>query len=231
MGLIFIFFIYILILFFYTWYSLVFNKNFNNFNIKNLYLDNINTGDIFLLANTKSNKVLGDLILNMKFYHPSIAFWEDSNLFILEFGVYPTKEGLLKIPFMEWLNFNKNKLILHNPLKIKKKEEKTRLKLSKDMISFYEKNKKELNNLDKRLNINNLRILFRIDREIKFNNILCTEVIAKILYDTRIAHKNKGLNYFKISDFIDMKSFKLDDNFLYTENYLCNFQHLMKKYI
>ena len=227
----FIFIIYILILFFYTWYNLVFNKNFNHFNVKNLYLDNIKSGDIFLLANTKPNKILGDLILNMKFYHPSIAFWEDSNLFILEFGVYPTKEGLLKIPFMEWLNFNKNKLILHSSLKIKENEEKTRLKLSKDMISFYEKNKDELNKLDKSLNLNNLRILFRLDREIKFNNILCTEVITKILYNLKIVESDKNISYYKVSDFVGLKGFKIKNNFHYNENFLCNFQHLIKKYI
>jgi hypothetical protein len=227
----FIFFIYILILFFYTWHNLVFNKNFNYFDVRNLYLDNIKTGDIFLLANTKPNKILGDLILNMKFYHPSIVFWEDSNLFILEFGVYPTKQGLLKIPFMEWLNFNKNKLILHNPLKIKEKEEKTRLKLSKDMLSFYEKNRDELNKLDKSLNLNNLRILFRLDSEIKFNNILCTEVITKILYNLKIAESHKNISYYKVSDFVGLKGFKIKKNFHYNENFLCNFQHLIKKYI
>ena len=144
MSFIFIFIIYFLILLFYSWYNLIFNKNFVNFDIKNLYLDNIKTGDIFLLGNTKKNKIIGDVILNMKFYHPSIAFWENSNLFILEYAMYPTKQGLIKIPFKEWLNFNKNKLISHKPLKIKEEEEKNRLLLSNKISKFYNKYKKNI---------------------------------------------------------------------------------------
>mgnify|MGYP003657616818 CR=1 FL=1 len=231
MSFIFIFIIYFLILLFYSWYNLIFNKNFVNFDIKNLYLDNIKTGDIFLLSNTKKNKIIADAIFNVKFYHPAIAFWENSNLFILEYAVYPTEQGLIKISFKEWLNFNKNKIISHKPLKIREEEEKNRFLLSSKISKFYDKNKKDFDKFDKGFSINNLRIIFRLNKKINFNNILCSEVITMILYESGIAFKNKEISYFKISDFIDMESFQINNNFSYPLNYLCNFQHLMKKYI
>lgn len=226
-----IFLVYILILFFYTWYNLVFNKNFNSFDVKNLYLDNIKSGDIFLIANTKPNKVLGDLFLNIEFYHPSLVLWEGSNLFILEYGVYPGEKGFLKIPFRRWIKFNKNKLILHNPLKIKENENNIREELSNNMVKFYKERKEDFNKLDTKSNINNLRILFRLSKKINFNNILCTEVITILLYYLKLVDNNKNIMYYKSSDFIKLKGFNIKDNFSYNENYLCNFQHLMKNYL
>tara|TARA_R110001592_G_scaffold146527_9_gene370628 strand:+ start:1209 stop:1901 length:693 start_codon:yes stop_codon:yes gene_type:complete len=223
-----ILFLYSILLYFYTWRNLLVIKDNSQYHIKYLYKDNIKSGDIFLLGNTKRNKIIGDLFFMVNFVHPSIAVWENNNLYILEFAMYPTKEGFIKIPFEEWIYFNKNKNILHSCLNTSVPErEKIRLK----MINFFEKNKKRINKKNKNFDITWLRFPLRIKRQLNINNISCTEVLTELLYYAGIVKKNKGTSYYHQSDFIGLKGFKLKKQFSYTNNYLCNFQHLMKKYL
>lgn len=220
--------LYSILLYFYTWRNLLVIKDNSRYQIKDLYKDNIKSGDIFLLGNTKRNKILGDLFFMVNFVHPSISLWENNNLYILEFAIYPTKEGFIKIPFEEWIYLNKNKNILHSCLDTSgSQREKIRIK----MINFFEKNKERINKKNKNFDITWLRFPLRIKRQLNINNISCTEVLTELLYYTGIVEKNKGTSYYHQSDFIGLKGFKLEKQFSYSKNYLCNFQHLMKKYL
>ena len=60
-------FLYFVLLYFYTWRNLLVIKDNSQYPIKYLYKDNIKTGDIFLLGNTKRNKILGDLFFMVNF--------------------------------------------------------------------------------------------------------------------------------------------------------------------
>ena len=55
-------FFYLIIIYFYSWWNLIYIKNNSKFLQKNLYKDNINSGDIFLLGNKKYHKLIGDSI-------------------------------------------------------------------------------------------------------------------------------------------------------------------------
>ena len=222
--------LYFLSFYIYTWRNLLVLKN-NNYPKKNLFKDDIKTGDIFLLGNQKKNKVLGDSIFMINYIHPSIAVWENSILYIIEFAIYPNHKGFLKIPFDVWIKYNKNKKILRSELIIKDEKDSDREKLKDRIISYYENNKERVNSIDRDFNITWLRFPLRIKRDLNINSISCTEVLADVIYHSGIAKKDKGISYYHQGDFISLSGFKLNDKFSYPNNYLCKFQHLMKKYI
>tara|TARA_R110002096_G_scaffold34839_1_gene99288 strand:- start:342 stop:848 length:507 start_codon:yes stop_codon:yes gene_type:complete len=167
----------------------------------------------------------------IKFIHPSIAVWENYNLYIVEFALYPDKKGLLKIPFDNWIRYNKNKRILRSVLEIKNEDLYERDIIKNNILSYYENNRKRINNMNSDFNITWLRFPLRIKSELNLDNISCTEVLAEIICSSGIAKKDKGSSYYHQSDFISLSGFKLNDKFYYPNNYLCKFQHLMKKYI
>ena len=87
------------------------------------------------------------------------------------------------------------------------------------------------NNMNSDFNITWLRFPLRIKSELNLDNISCTEVLAEIIYSSGIAKKDKGSSYYHQSDFISLSGFTLNNKISYPNNYLCKFQHLMKKYI
>lgn len=222
--------LYFISIYIYTWRNLLVVKD-NNYPTKNLFLDQIKSGDIFLLGNTKKNKIIGDSIFMINFIHPSIAIWENSELYIVEFAIYPDKKGLLKIPFDEWIRYNKNKKILKSELKIKDEVDNDRKQIANNIINYYDNNKERINSMNSDFNITWLRFPLRIKKELNIDSISCTEVLADIIYSSGIAQKDKGASYYHQKDFISLSAFKLNDKFSYPKNYLCKFQHLMKKYI
>tara|TARA_R110001592_G_scaffold18816_14_gene77811 strand:+ start:12502 stop:13200 length:699 start_codon:yes stop_codon:yes gene_type:complete len=222
--------LYFIFLYIYTWRNILVLKDIT-YPEKNLYKDEIKTGDIFLLGNKKKQRIFGDSIFMIKFVHPSIAVWEDSNLYMVEFAIYPDKEGLIKIPFHQWLTYNKNKRILRSALEIDNETPEHRKKIKDNILSYYENNKKKINSIDRNFNLTWLRFPLRIKRELDIDNISCTEVLAKIIDVSGIAKKDKGSSYYHQSDFISLSGFILNNKFSYPNNYLCKFQHLMKKYI
>ncbi len=217
-------------LYIYTWRNIIVLK-FDNYPVKKIYRDEIKTGDIFLLGNNKKNKIFGDSIFMIRFVHPSIALWEGTNLYILEFAIYPDKKGFLKLPFDEWIRYNKNKKILKSGLEIKNERKEDREKIKNNILSFYEKNRDKINSKNMDFNLTWLRFPLRIKEELDIDSISCTEVLAQIIESSGIAIKDKGPSYYHQSDFISLSGFKLNDKFYYPNNYLCKFQHLMKKYI
>lgn len=222
--------LYILFIYVYTWRNILILKNIE-YPIKNLYKDDIKTGDIFLLGNKKKDKIFGDSLFMIKFIHPSIAVWENYNLYIVEFALYPDKKGLLKIPFDNWIRYNKNKRILRSVLEIKNEDLYERDIIKNNILSYYENNRKRINNMNSDFNITWLRFPLRIKSELNLDNISCTEVLAEIICSSGIAKKDKGSSYYHQSDFISLSGFALNNKFSYPNNYLCKFQHLMKKYI
>lgn len=222
--------LYFIFLYIYTWRNLLVIKD-NNYPVKNLYLDDIKTGDIFLLGNKKHQKIIGDTIFMINFVHPSISIWEDSKLYMVEFAIYPDQEGLIKIPFEKWIQYNKNKSILQSCLEIENEISGDRQILSKKILAYYEENKKRINNMNKNFDLSWVRFPLRLKRDLDINNISCTEVLADLLYTIGIAEKDKGISYYHQDDFISLSGFQLNDKFYYHNNYLCKFQHLMKKYI
>ena len=222
--------LYFIFLYIYTWRNILVLKNIT-YPEKNLYKDEIKTGDIFLLGNKKKHKIFGDSIFMIKFIHPSIALWENSNLYMIEFAIYPDKEGLIKIPFQDWLRYNKNKKILRSALDIDNETRYEREKIKENILSYYNLNKDKINSMNRNFDLSWIRFPLRIKKELDINNISCTEVLAKIIDASGIAKKDKGSSYYHQSDFISLSGFILNNKFSYNNNYLCKFQHLMKKYI
>ena len=54
--------------------------------------------------------------------HPSIAVWENNDLFMIELINYFNDDkykGLIKVPFNKWYRINRRAIILHNQLELK----------------------------------------------------------------------------------------------------------------
>jgi hypothetical protein len=220
--------LYWIFLFFYTWSNLLLIKK-DTYPTKNLYKDMIKSGDILMLSNTKNHKILGDLVFMIDYFHPSIALWDEGNLFVLEYAFYPGLEGLNKVPFGTWLKFNKNKKILHCPLKVEKKN--MRENVRRNLLNFFNNNQERINKMDSDIHLDWLRFVFRTKSNLKLKNISCTEVLALAIYESGIAKKDKGISYYHQSDFIQLKNFNLNKGLSYPESYKCDPIYLIKTYI
>ena len=60
--------LYLIFLYIYTWRNILVLKDIT-YPEKNLYKDEIKTGDIFLLGNKKKHKIFGDSMFMIKFIH------------------------------------------------------------------------------------------------------------------------------------------------------------------
>lgn len=202
--------------------------------IKNIYRDNIKTGDIFLLDWQRANNVFIASLFNNSFMHPSIAIWENNELFIIELINYfndDTYKGLVKIPFNKWYRINKKALILHNVLSIK--DEKTvnrdlRDKLAQKINKFYSEYKGKMHS-PSGLNKNWLRFLNPKKEYKKIENykeIICTEAISFLLKEIGVVKKNKSIESYQPDSFIGMKDFDFIDPYLYKEFHLASIKEL-----
>ena len=63
------------------------------------------------------------------------------------------------------------------------------------------------------------------------NTLFLTHALSFIFFSSLSMSLDLELLAFHLSDFISLSGFILNDKFSYPNNYLCKFQHLMKKYI
>ena len=139
----FFYFFFMIILTVYIWLGArnIYNKEYNYFKIRNLHYDQIDTGDIILLSYSAPASVFNQGIICMKFIHAALFSKEGSNLYIIEFGNYfNEKVGFLKIPFSEWIKYNKSALMMYNKLEIENDSRKKRNELSLKINNFRDNN-------------------------------------------------------------------------------------------
>lgn len=247
-----ILYIILLIIYWCIGTRFIYKKKFNHYKIKNLYLDEIKSGDTFMIAYQQYYRIFGDSIIGLNFTHSSTAYWENGILYFIEYAYYTEKwNGIMKIPYHMWFKFNKNAIILVNKLHIKHNEQEERKIINDKIGQFYETYKRE-DDLDAGFDLswNRFRQDYRNSKEplSKFwNKILgnptnqykklnfeedkkstCVEITAFLLCESDIIKKNKSVSYLP-SKFIGMNGFDCHDNFSFHEHYICdisNFKNL-----
>jgi hypothetical protein len=199
-------------------------KNISHYDKRKLDINDIKTGDLFLLSYTRNIHLLVNAMLGMNFTHPSIALWEDGKLFMVEYAEYPVKyDGFLKIPFEEWIRFNKNTVILKNSLFIKNDSIIKREILANNILNTYYNYKEKFNNFDGNFNLNMYRFFLKYGnyKSIeKYKNPTCTEILAFLICESGIAKKTKSLEYYQPSKFIGFSGFDLNEEYNCKENYI-----------
>lgn len=192
---------------------------------RNLFRDNIKTGDILLLDWQKTNNIFLASFFRTSFMHPGIAIWENGDLYIVELINYFNDNkyrGLIKIPFNKWYRINKRSIILHNPLLIKNESNGDREILRDKILSFYRKYSPKIKR-PSGFGLDWTRFLFppnKYQEITEFNKILCTEVIASLLAETGVTKKTKSIQSFTPDSFIGMRDFDMKKPYNYGKHSL-----------
>lgn len=243
-------YILLIMIFFLIGARFIHTKQFSHLKINNLYLDEIKSGDTFMVSYQQYYRMYGDSLIGLNFTHSSTAYWEDGRLYFVEYAYYTEKwNGIMKIPFNMWFKFNKNAIILVNKLDIEKNEKEEREKINTKIGEFYEEFKRE-DDLDASFSLfgktggwNRFRqdyrhsneplsnfwnkILGQADNQYKKidpeNNkeLTCVEITACLLCEAGIIKKNKSISYLP-SKFIGMNGFDCNDNYHFNNYYVCD---------
>ena len=217
-----------LILFFRYLYI---KKNQLEIPIKTLFRDNIKTGDVFLIDWQRSNNIFLASLFGNSFMHPAIALWDKGDLFMVELINYFNDDkykGLIKVPFNKWYRINKKGLLLYNKLKIKNDSKEKRHEIAQKILDFYNEYKGKMGQPNG-FSLDWIRFWFpKKDYQPlnKFDNIICTEVIAMLLKEVGIAKKDKSVENYMPDSFIGMRDFKLEEGYSFKDHYLVRMQEL-----
>lgn len=217
----------ILLLFVYIIFGarLLFFKQYQNLEIKDLRPENIRSGDVFVLAYDKLIAAPLESLMGINYEHTAVAVWdftERKELYIIEYAVYKKwknedfqYKGIIKIPFSRWIKLNHKSLIVHNSIQISEEEEK---ELSGRILDEYEKTKH--NEPLSAFNYTWFRFLFPSSEYKKIDignqNIVCTEYTVQLLAESGIINNNKSLESYKPQDFVGMEGF--ETNYLYQKS-------------
>lgn len=209
----------------------IYKKEFKNLQTKNLYYDDINTGDL-LFVHYNIRNVFQSLTCP-RFGHICLCSNEGSNKFIYEYSNYFEGKyyGFLKLPFSEWLKYNKNNNIFINKLHIKNEKKYDRKEIS-FKFNLYKRNNVSYNILNFKkyykdyLNTYNYKSnsLKPPKRE---NAIPCYQLIIHMLSDVGIIESPKfNIENMKPDDMVYMNNFNLNPRFSYNEGYMTNINSL-----
>jgi hypothetical protein len=137
--------------------------------------------------------------------------------------------GLIKVPFNKWYRINKRALFLHNKLTIKDdKDNKKRQEIKKKILDFYLEYKGKMGE-PKGFSRDWIRFWYPTKdyKPIeKFDNVICTEVLAFLLKEIRIVKKTKSVESYTPDSFIGMKDFDLEHQYSYKDHSLVKINEL-----
>lgn len=226
----FFYFFFIILLIVYIWVGArnIYNKEYHYFKIKNLHYNELDTGDVILLSYSNLTSILNQGVTCMKFMHAALISKEGSNLYVLEFSNYFNKKiGFLKLPFSEWLKYNKNSLMLVNKLKIENDNKEEREKLSLKINNFRDNNMSDKDFIFLEF-IG--RYLFPENKYKDFDNsrsnYACYELVLNILKDIDIIGSLNATESYVTDDLIGMKKFNLNEDYSYDEYFLADISSL-----
>lgn len=199
-------------------------KDVSSFDRKFLNKRMIKTGDLFMVSYTRMSHLILDSLLGLNFVHPSISVWENGILYMVEYADYFDKyRGFIKIPFDEWIKFNRKGVILKNSLSIVDETKEKREELGRKILKIYEENKDSFNDFNG-TPLNQIKMFNPFLRNYKKiekgENVTCTEVLALIICESGIAKKTKALHKYQPSKFVGFSGFELEKDYFCDENYL-----------
>jgi len=207
----------------------LYNKDFSGMKIRNLHYSDIQTGDIILTAYSGPESVYHHGVMSMKFVHASLCSREGSHVYVYELANYfGEKVGFLKIPFSEWIKYNKNCLMLINKLSIKDDSPKKRKELAMKFNKY-----RDLHRMDKDFSFMDYigRYLVPTTRYRDFDNTrtdyACYELVLNILKECDVIETMKATEQYYTDDLINMERIKLNEEFEYTDNYLVDISSLL----
>lgn len=226
----FIYFVFILLMMVYIWFGArnIYNKEYTYFDIKNLHYNDINTGDVILVSYSEPITVFNQGLICMKFVHACLCSREGSNLYIYEYSNYfDEKVGFLKLPFSEWIKYNKNALLMINKLSIDDDSKEKREKLSLKINNYREKN---MTNQDFSFMDYLGRYLFPTIEYKDFDNTrtdyACYELVLNMLKELNIIRSLNATESYVTDDLIGMNKFNLNKEYNYDEYYIADVNSL-----
>lgn len=206
----------------------IYNKEYTYFRTRNLHYSDIQTGDIILLTYSDPITIFNHGLICMKFIHAALCSREGSNVYVYEFGNYfGEKMGFLKLPFSEWIKYNKNGLMMINKLDIE------------------DDSKEKRNNLS--LKLNNFRNENMTDKDFSFMDYLgrylvptkdyknfdktrtdyaCYELVLNMLKELNIIESLNATETYVTDDMIGMKKFNLNSEYNYDDYFIADVNSL-----
>ena len=205
-------------------------KDDNYYETENLDLENIQSGDIFMTSYTRKSEILGDCIFWINFKHISVVVFEGGKPFMVEYSNYPVDfKGLVKIPFSDWLKFNKKGRVLHQSLET---TEMKRKELNSKILSYYEKNQKNMSDFKGELGLHWWKIFFPYLNKagIDLKKPTCTEVMEDIFTKSGVIKSRKFIPMYTNHIFENLQGFHVNEDYKFNKKYICELKHLIEKH-
>lgn len=208
---------------------LIYTKDYRDIMQNNLNYDDINTGDLLLVSYSNIDSITSNSMMGLKFTHAAICSKEGSNIYVYELANYFEEiTGFIKIPFSEWLMYNKNTLILYNKLKIVNDSRIKRDFLSIMMNKFRNKHMTDnvFNMVDFSLRYLNPETEYS-ELDFPNKNYACHEVVLSMMKEVGIILDMKSTENYTTEDMVGMKNFNLRSSFSYDEYFISDITSLV----
>ena len=201
-------------------------KDYDGLKVKELHLDDIHSGDVFLLSYNNPMIIFVESLMGINFQHTAVAVKDKGQLYIIEYAGYKDiDKGVIKIPFSLWMKLNKNTYMLRNKIHFKNEEDEETLR--REILKYF-----EITKTDKTLGGINptwLRFMFPSNKYKGVNTneeMICTEYTASVLIETGIALPSRGVEGFSPQDFIGLKGFNVNQKYSYTHD-ICDNSYIL----
>lgn len=226
----FAYFVFIMISIVYIWLGArnIYNKEYTYFKTRHLHYDDIQTGDIILLTYSDPVTVYNQALMGMKFIHAALCSREGSNVYVYEFSNYfGEKMGFLKLPFSEWIKYNKNCLLMINKLEIEDDTKTKREKLSLKLNNFRNQNMtdKDFSFFDYIGRYLAPTVEYK-DFDNKRTDYACYELVLNMLKEMDIIESLNATESYVTDDLIGMKKFNLKSQYNYDEYFIADVNSL-----
>lgn len=199
-------------------YNFAFHKDVDNYEVKSITSNELNTGDIILIDFQNINNFFIASLFRENFMHPAIVLKEEEEIYVLD---YITHKGLLKRTLAEWLAYNNKSIFSINKLVC---SEENRKKITNKLNYLYQFYKPKLSGPGG-FNWGWSRFWWPRKEYYKpyhLKNMVCLELVVYFLMEIGVVKKNKSIESFLPRDFEKMRGFSTTDNFSFKDSYLVN---------
>ena len=219
-----IIYVYILLIFVFinslSFYRWVTHRKFSHLSKKKVYINEINSGDVLIVAYQKPNFLIQQSLFRVKYTHAAICVWKDKQLYVVDLLQHSYK----LVPFSEWTRRYKNQINLLNKLEIEDDVNgEKRKKIEDGIIKIHDQYK----DIKPKFNFSWLRFVFpakEYDKTSKDrHSISCVELVAFMLIELDVVKKNKSLESFSPDEYEFMKGFDTNPGYMFKENFVCDF--------
>ena len=226
----FLYFVFIILIIVYIWLGArnIYSKEYTYFETKYLHYDDIQTGDVLLLSYSDPITIFNQGFICMKFIHAALCSREGTNLYVYEYSNYfDDKMGFLKLPFSEWIKYNKNCLIMINKLGIENDSKAKREQLSLKLNNFRNENMTDqdfsfMDYLGRYL----MPTVEYQDFDNKRTDYACYELVLNMLKELDIIESLKATESYVTDDLIGMKKFNLNRKYNYDDYFIADVNSL-----